>query len=117
MTRFDLTGQRFGLLVAVARDGSTRSRHVAWLCRCQCGGETVVPSSALRRGHIRTCGERCPERAAYFAKLAEKRARQRIYQERYARRRGVSKRGSPEHVAKFLASLRATNARKRLEAA
>ncbi len=53
----DLTGQRFGKLTVMepvkdrARDNSIR-----WLCRCDCGMETLVSSNKLRMGHTKSCG-------------------------------------------------------------
>jgi len=55
----NLTGQRFGRLVAlrrVSRDGSDRCRNALWACRCTCGGHTLVSSNHLVRGAIRNCG-------------------------------------------------------------
>jgi hypothetical protein len=48
----DLTGQRFGSLVADSRDAASR-----WLCRCDCGHEARVRTGDLRRGQ-QTCGDR-----------------------------------------------------------
>jgi len=46
----DLSGQRFGRLVAVSKaDGR-------WLCRCDCGGTKRVLTRHLRDGSIRSCG-------------------------------------------------------------
>lgn len=53
--RADITGQRFGRLVAEARVGS-RSNQSLWLCRCDCGGTAVVPMSNLKSGHTTSCG-------------------------------------------------------------
>lgn len=52
----DLTGQRFGRLTVVRRAENTKRGQAAWLCRCECGGECVVPSVNLRRGKTRSCG-------------------------------------------------------------
>lgn len=51
----DLTGVRFGRLVA-----KERVRHPSgltfWLCRCDCGNESVVRACGLRSGHTKSCG-------------------------------------------------------------
>ena len=56
----DLTGQKFGRLVVVARsdDRVTRrgNRKVQWLCRCDCGTQSVVVASVLVNGHTKSCG-------------------------------------------------------------
>ena len=53
----DLTGQRFGRLIvtekASPRPGSTNAR---WRCVCDCGNETLVLGTTLRRGESRSCG-------------------------------------------------------------
>lgn len=48
----DLSGQRFGRLVAIAYDSG---RH-EWRCRCDCGSETFVHVHALRSGKQVSCG-------------------------------------------------------------
>jgi hypothetical protein len=51
----DLTGHRYGRLVAVKLVG--RRNHAAvWLCRCDCGKEKEVPIRGLRSGDTRSCG-------------------------------------------------------------
>jgi hypothetical protein len=55
LIRIDLTGQRFGRLLAkepVGRRGNSKT----WLCQCDCGNMTEVPSNYLRRGITRSCG-------------------------------------------------------------
>lgn len=49
--RRDLTGQRFGRLVAIRPAGPRK-----WLCRCDCGTETTVFTGALTSGGTRSCG-------------------------------------------------------------
>lgn len=53
----DITGQRFGLLVAVERD-QTRSLRVktVWVCRCDCGSVVSRRAYDLKRGNLRSCG-------------------------------------------------------------
>lgn len=53
--RVDITGQRFGKLTALAPAVNMGGR-TAWLCRCDCGRETVVPTHRLRCGHTKSCG-------------------------------------------------------------
>lgn len=53
----DLTGHRFGRLVAVeATEARSRRGEVKWLCACDCGGSTYAVSHRLSSGHIRSCG-------------------------------------------------------------
>lgn len=51
----DLTGERFGRLVAIKR-AEQRGRYTTWLCRCDCGKEVVVRTINLRSGNSRSCG-------------------------------------------------------------
>lgn len=51
----NLTGQRFGKLVAVKMVGS-KSGHSLWLCRCDCGNEHTTTSACLRQGNVSSCG-------------------------------------------------------------
>lgn len=53
----DLTGQRFGKLVALERViGSMDRKGAFWRCRCDCGGLTDARASNLRSGNTQTCG-------------------------------------------------------------
>lgn len=47
----DLAGKRFGRLVAIEYLGKSR-----WLCKCDCGNDTIVLSSALVHGSTESCG-------------------------------------------------------------
>lgn len=48
-------GERFGRLTVVEATGPSGS-GAGWRCRCDCGNETVVAGTALRRGLTRSCG-------------------------------------------------------------
>lgn len=52
----DETGNKFGRLTVIARSGIYKSKSVAWLCRCECGNEKVVPASSLHSGNTKSCG-------------------------------------------------------------
>jgi hypothetical protein len=51
----DITGQRFGKLVAVRRVGS-RGRNPLWECQCDCGSTHQAMSVNLRSGGTKSCG-------------------------------------------------------------
>lgn len=56
MTRFmDLTGRRFGRLVALSR-APNKGLQTAWNCRCDCGNEKVVVRACLTDGRSQSCG-------------------------------------------------------------
>lgn len=51
----DLTGQRFGRLTVIEKVPSKTS-NARWKCLCDCGKETTVLGTTLRRGESRSCG-------------------------------------------------------------
>lgn len=61
--KIDLTGQRFGRLLVIREYGRDKQGAVLWLCKCDCGVETVVTSGHLRSGHTQSCGCLQRERA------------------------------------------------------
>ena len=52
----DLTGQRFGRLVAIKEAGRTKQGQAIWLCQCDCGATKSVVSAALTSGLVVSCG-------------------------------------------------------------
>lgn len=64
----DITGRRFGKLVALEYVGSSRSAsgnrgYSIWLCKCDCGGTYVATAHSLQRGSTKSCG--CLPRGRY----------------------------------------------------
>jgi hypothetical protein len=59
MRKLDVTGQRFGRLVAVKFLGQ-KKRRTYWRCRCDCGVVKDVNFSSLREGTTTSCG--CAQR-------------------------------------------------------
>lgn len=57
MARLDITGQRFGRLLAICRLPDP-NRHGRWLCKCDCGREKTILIGDLRRsrGREKSCG-------------------------------------------------------------
>ena len=51
----DITGQRFGKLVALSKAPS-RSGKTYWLCQCDCGNQKEIQTSHLTNGLIQSCG-------------------------------------------------------------
>lgn len=54
--RCDLSGHRFGRLVAIRDAGRDAGHHRLWLCQCDCGQETTVSTNRLRTGNTKSCG-------------------------------------------------------------
>lgn len=52
----DISGKRFGRLLALSEAGRTKQYEVKWLCRCDCGADAVVRGTALRSGRTQSCG-------------------------------------------------------------
>ena len=56
MKRLNLTGQRFGRLVATRDVGANKYGTRIWECRCDCGAITRNVSLSLSSGNTRSCG-------------------------------------------------------------
>lgn len=54
--RVDITGQRFGRLLAIKRSGTSKSKLSLWLCHCDCGKEIIADIHSLRKGNTTSCG-------------------------------------------------------------
>ena len=53
----DISGVRFGRLVALRVVGKDKANSLVWLCRCDCGATVERPSSRLREGRgVSSCG-------------------------------------------------------------
>lgn len=51
----DLTGKRFNKLSVIKRVESKYDK-AHWLCKCDCGKETIVSTGGLKSGHTKSCG-------------------------------------------------------------
>lgn len=70
----DLTGQRFGRLVVVKRGENSNCGRVRWVCKCDCGAETLVLRQHLQSGHTTSCGCAQKEAATKWGKTGLKKA-------------------------------------------
>jgi len=52
----DITGQRFGKLIAIRPSHQCKRRNWIWDCVCDCGNETQASQAKLRIGHKKSCG-------------------------------------------------------------
>lgn len=57
----DLIGHRFGRLEVIMRMPGSVAGGIPWMCRCDCGKFSVVPTASLRGGNTKSCG--CAARA------------------------------------------------------
>jgi len=55
MPKKDVTGERFGRLVAL-RQHKDKSKGVKWECICDCGNTTIVKTPYLCNGDTKSCG-------------------------------------------------------------
>lgn len=67
MGAVEMRGKRCGMLTPLSRSpGREGDQRAYWLCRCDCGRETVACGAELRNGHKQSCG--CTrERRGFFA--------------------------------------------------
>lgn len=73
----DITGQRFGRLVALQTIGMQNHCYI-WECVCDCGNTTSVPIHHLLNGHTQSCG--CLRRERYNkASYSHGHSRTRLY--------------------------------------
>ena len=60
MSYIDITGQRFGKLVAIKKVEPhitpNGNKITQWFCQCDCGNTTIVRSASLRNGITKSCG-------------------------------------------------------------
>lgn len=57
MSKFiDMTGQRYGRLVAVSIFGRDRHKKILWNFVCDCGKEHIAAGESVRQGKIVSCG-------------------------------------------------------------
>jgi hypothetical protein len=52
----DLTGKRFGRLVVIERVANNKVGSAQWLCKCDCGNQTIVKTASINSGGTLSCG-------------------------------------------------------------
>ena len=55
----DITGQKFGKLTVIGRNGYTegKKKSILWLCKCDCGNEALRTSAHLKQIGCPSCGK------------------------------------------------------------
>lgn len=51
----DITGQKYGMLTVI-KQAPRKDKKIKWICKCECGNETIVSSGDLKNGHTKSCG-------------------------------------------------------------
>lgn len=46
----------FGRLTVIERSGSNKDGRARWLCKCECGKESIKTGKLLLNGHCKSCG-------------------------------------------------------------
>lgn len=64
----DITGNKYGRLTVIKRDGKSKDHQAMWLCECECGNQVRVRSKDLRNGHTTSCG--CYNRELVSSQIA-----------------------------------------------
>lgn len=55
--KMNLLGQKFTRLTVISESPiRSKAGNVRWVCRCDCGTETMVETASLRRGTTKSCG-------------------------------------------------------------
>ena len=49
-------GKKYGHLTVESFYGKTEAKKNLWLCKCDCGNTTIVPTGHLRSGSVNSCG-------------------------------------------------------------
>lgn len=52
----DITGQRFGRLIALKATDERSGKFIVWECLCDCGTTKLISSPSLRLGRTKSCG-------------------------------------------------------------
>lgn len=52
----DISGQRFGRLIALSGKDRDKFRNALWTCKCDCGKEVKVILQSLKDGKTKSCG-------------------------------------------------------------
>ena len=52
----DITGKKFNSLLVIKRVENEEKGRARWLCKCDCGNETIVRGSNLKNGAVKSCG-------------------------------------------------------------
>lgn len=76
--RIDITGMRFGKLVAVRYRYTNRLKQAVWECKCDCGKTHLAPAKDLRSGNTKSCGCTRKENAQKL-KFKDGRRKERLY--------------------------------------
>lgn len=52
----DISGVKFGRLIALSKEETKDKHHAYWRCQCDCGNTATVRTSHLKTGFVSSCG-------------------------------------------------------------
>ena len=55
-TSIDISGKRFGKLIALHKTKVVGNKSIMWMCQCDCGKQIPAAASELKKGHVQSCG-------------------------------------------------------------
>lgn len=55
-TDTNISGKRFGKLIALHKTKVNGKKSIMWLCQCDCGHQIPAAASELKKGHVQSCG-------------------------------------------------------------
>jgi hypothetical protein len=67
----DITGNKYGLLLAIKYIGKSKSGSSLWECQCECGNKIITQRNNLTSGHTKGCGDKVHSKR-YHGKSQEK---------------------------------------------
>jgi hypothetical protein len=76
----DITGQRYGKLVAIKYTGEIKNHSAVWECKCDCGNSVEVKVKHLLSGATRSCG--CLKSESHIKDLSDQRFGRLVAKER-----------------------------------
>ena len=56
MRKLNIMGKKFTRLLVVAEAEKNKGGHLQYLCQCDCGNTTILPTGALTSGNTKSCG-------------------------------------------------------------
>lgn len=56
MKKLNVIGQKYGMLEIIREHSKSRSGHIRYTCKCDCGKECNVLLTHLRQGNSKSCG-------------------------------------------------------------
>lgn len=89
----DLTNEKFGRLTVLREVDRVKSRR-RWLCKCECGNETIVYQSNLRGHHTKSCGCLVDDFSAYAKEAFAEDLTNRVFGDLTVLKRADGKRAS-----------------------